>query len=630
MTRITATSQQIASWLDSGYRLTASQFTFSIPGESSIWPGYDVWDEPNEVNYAYPDSNLANGFKYALGLWDDLIAPDFVEVADNALTRGEVRIAISDIDEDFTAYAYFPTYVGGRPGDIWINALEVPDDWSPGSYGHNTLVHEIGHTLGIDHPFESPFTPPAMDSVRFTVMSYTWITERYVSFEAVGSRFFAHFDLPVPETPMVLDIAVAQAMYGIETTTRTGDNTYSFAAMGKTLQTIYDAGGMDTIDLAGISYTNVVDLTPGAYSSIGVASISEQIAYWSAKYPKEAVFIREIFTDYLREKSWLAYTFNDNVAIALTTVIENVKGGSGRDEVSGNAAANLLLGNGGEDMLAGLAGADRLEGGTGNDQLYGEGVVVLPTGLATTPYVVPVIVADPDVKPDPDTKPDPDVKPDPIIVPIGGGETPIRLNVDVPAGIVAPPSSLRTVVYELEFDGSDPKSGQRLVVGDADDATPTPDPVTPPPPPPPPSPPPPPAPPTVGFDDQLLGGDGNDLLVGGAGRDYLSGGTGADLFRFFGGDFAGATVELADVIFDFSEAEGDRIDLSAIDAFPGIGDDGFRFLGNAAFTGGGAELRTVQRDGFLLLEGDISPNGVADFAIRLDGLTSLSVGAIII
>ena len=33
---------------------------------------------------------------------------------------------------------------------------------------------------------------------------------------------------------------------------------------------------------------------------------------------------------------------------------------------------------------------------------------------------------------------------------------------------------------------------------------------------------------------------------------------------------------------------------------------------------------------FLLLEGDISPDGIPDFAIRFDGLTSLSVGAIIV
>ncbi len=132
------------------------------------------------------------------------------------------------------------------------------------------------------------------------------------------------------------------------------------------------------------------------------------------------------------------------------------------------------------------------------------------------------------------------------------------------------------------------------------------------------------------FDDSLLGGAGNDLLMGGSGRDWTSGGLGADTFRFAGADFAGPTLALADVIADFSEAEGDRIDLSAIDALSGIGDEAFRFLGNSAFSGAGAELRTTVFDGYFVLEGDTNADGKADFAIRLDGLTTLSVGAIIV
>lgn len=130
--------------------------------------------------------------------------------------------------------------------------------------------------------------------------------------------------------------------------------------------------------------------------------------------------------------------------------------------------------------------------------------------------------------------------------------------------------------------------------------------------------------------DSIFGGAGNDLLMGGSGRDLLTGGSGADLFRFAEGDFAGATLALADVISDFNAAEGDRIDLSAIDAVQGIGEDAFRFLGNAAFSGAGGELRTTILDGYLVLEGDTTRDGIADFAIRLDALTTLSVGAIIV
>ena len=194
---------------------------------------------------------------------------------------------------------------------------------------------------------------------------------------------------------MVLDIAAVQEIYGADPDTRRGDTTYAFEAMSSSLRTIYDAGGNDTLDLSGIAYANVVDLQPGAYSSIGMATVAEQIAYWTAKYPANSAFILHVFNEYMPEEKMKAYTFLDNVAIALSTVVENVLGGSGRDEISGNTAANLLVGNAGDDVLIGLEGADRLEGGSGDDALYGDGIAVVqappvpqPTPVAPEPKPV--------------------------------------------------------------------------------------------------------------------------------------------------------------------------------------------------------------------------------------------------
>ncbi len=58
-----------------------------------------------------------------------------------------------------------------------------------------------------------------------------------------------------------------------------------------------------------------------------------------------------------------------------------------------------------------------------------------------------------------------------------------------------------------------------------------------------------------GDDDTLRGGEGQDQLDGGAGNDFLEGGAGADVFRLSGG---------VDFISDFSEAEGDRLDVSGL------------------------------------------------------------------
>jgi len=79
--------------------------------------------------------------------------------------------------------------------------------------------------------------------------------------------------------------------------------------------------------------------------------------------------------------------------------------------------------------------------------------------------------------------------------------------------------------------------------------------------------------------DIMLGGPGADVLMGGDGRDALWGGPGADLFRFTAEDAAQAE---ADVVFDFSQADGDRIDLSAFsDVNPWMpGEQGFDFVGD--------------------------------------------------
>jgi hypothetical protein len=79
--------------------------------------------------------------------------------------------------------------------------------------------------------------------------------------------------------------------------------------------------------------------------------------------------------------------------------------------------------------------------------------------------------------------------------------------------------------------------------------------------------------------DILLGGPGADALMGSAGRDALWGGPDADFFRFVPED---AMQTEADVVVDFSQADGDRIDLSAFeDVNPWEpGEQGFDFVGD--------------------------------------------------
>ncbi|WP_318248069.1 calcium-binding protein [Novosphingobium huizhouense] len=122
--------------------------------------------------------------------------------------------------------------------------------------------------------------------------------------------------------------------------------------------------------------------------------------------------------------------------------------------------------------------------------------------------------------------------------------------------------------------------------------------------------------------DTLRGEAGADTLRGGAGLDTLIGGTGADRF-VFGNRETGATRAGADRIADFSHAQGDRIDLSLIDARAMTdGNQTFSFIGTAAFTRAG-QLHVVHEGGSTWIEGEMTGDGVADLVIRLNGTVDL-------
>jgi len=122
--------------------------------------------------------------------------------------------------------------------------------------------------------------------------------------------------------------------------------------------------------------------------------------------------------------------------------------------------------------------------------------------------------------------------------------------------------------------------------------------------------------------DQIKGGDGNDVIVGGAGHDELTGGNGADTFVFTNINDSLPQTGSPDQIFDFRPDQGDHIDLSQIDAIPGGNHDPFSLV--SAFTGQAGELTQAKIDGGYLVQGDITGDGQADFAIHVDTVVKLT------
>lgn len=120
--------------------------------------------------------------------------------------------------------------------------------------------------------------------------------------------------------------------------------------------------------------------------------------------------------------------------------------------------------------------------------------------------------------------------------------------------------------------------------------------------------------------DLLEGGSGDDQLTGGRGGDLLSGGFGADRFIYDAiVDSNGGTI---DTIDDFRTQQGDRIDLSAIDAkVNSSGEQAFTFIGSNAFTPGvEGELRFDAG----VLSADVDGDGVVDFSVNITNVAAMT------
>ena len=292
---------------------SAKTFQYAFP---STLPSYTTAKE-DAVGFASFSSIQIAQVEKALTYIASLINVNFQKTT-NAAALNTLSFA-NNQQTDSAGYAMAPGDAFGD-SDLFFDINASNAKFADGTYGALTLIHEIGHALGLKHPFSAeqagggladpPYLPTADDKTTWTVMSYNDSSAQYY----------------LQYSPF--DIAALQYIYGPNPTVRSGNDTYTVSESSSNF--IWDGAGTDTLDLSGAKQGGSFYLTPGYWGYFGNAPAS-------------------------------SITSAGQVTINFGTQLENLAGSNFADKLYGNELDNMITGGAGNDTIDGGQGTDSVK-----------------------------------------------------------------------------------------------------------------------------------------------------------------------------------------------------------------------------------------------------------------------------